>query len=77
MRNPWSAGVWEQYREDDGGDGLAVRSHHRTLAAAIRAAVRYARECMGPTGGARSWSGGVRAPDGTVTWYRRDGEVER
>lgn len=28
-----------------------------------------------PTGGALSWAGGVRAPDGAITWYDRHGEA--
>ena len=71
----FEAGVWEQYREEDGGDGLSVRSRHGRMDLAIKAATRYARESSEPTGGPLSWSGGVRGPDGRVVWYDRAGEV--
>ena len=65
---PYSAGIGEQR-----GDGLVVLSHHSRRDLAVRAAVRYARGRQSPTGGALSWCGGVRSPDGRVSWYRTDG----
>lgn len=59
----YSAGVWEQNR------GFVEWSRHRTPAAARKAAARYAKACRPSTGGALSWSGGVRGPSGVTTWF--------
>lgn len=71
MELPWSAGIWEQNL------GLVVWSRHATSEAAHRAAVLYAQRRRAMTGGALSWSGGVRGPDGTVRWYQGTGEEVR
>jgi hypothetical protein len=75
-RYPYEAGIWEQYLAET-GDGLSVRSRHATRAAAVRAAVRLSKGLTSTTGGALSWSGGVRGPDGRVTWYQSDGRTWR
>lgn len=65
----YQAGVWEQGREFVGW------SKHSTEELARSAAVKYARQQAMTSGGPLSWCGGVMAPDGTVTWYQRDGSV--
>ena len=69
----WAAGVWEQYAEDEGGDGFVEWSRHSTETLARAAALRYAGQRSPRTGGSLSWSGGVRAPGGHVQWVARDG----
>jgi hypothetical protein len=72
----WEAGVWDRNTED--ADGLRVKSRHTTKALALKQARRYAAQLYsdGPsTGGALSWSGGVRGPDGVTVWVRHDGEI--
>lgn len=61
----YEAGIWQQ------GVGFVAWSKHKTLDLAVRAARKYARGCTESTGGAHSWSGGVRAPTGEVTWHAR------
>jgi len=64
----YSAGVWEQ------GRGFVAWSRHATFEAAKKAAVKYAKSLKAATGGALSWSGGVRSADGTV-WFDRVGKI--
>lgn len=71
QRHNWEAGTWEQ--DDDGR--FVPWSCHCTEEAARRAAVRYARGIRQRAGGYLSWAGGVRAPDGSLAWYDRDGET--
>ncbi len=62
MAKKYEAGVWEQ------NTGFVPWSRHSTEAAAKSRARKYAAQRIAPTGGALSWSGGVRRPDGTVYW---------
>jgi hypothetical protein len=74
-RLPWAAGLWSQ--SDEGlhnPAGFSLRSRHGTRALAEAAARRYARSQTARTGGSRTWSGGVRDPEGNVEWFTRDGE---
>ena len=68
-RRLYAAGVWEQ-------SGYVVWSRHSTRLLAERAARRYARAANARTGGARSWAGGIQAPDGSITWIDRAGGVK-
>lgn len=70
---PFAAGVWGQQEEREDGVGLIVWSRHRTEAAARRAAIGYARRKGPSAGGALSWAGGHRGPDGATRWLRADG----
>ena len=72
----WTAGVWEQYVEACDGIGFVAWSTHSRQDLAERAARRYARAARAKTGGALSWSGGVRRPDGHVYWLGQ-GEERR
>ncbi len=72
----YEAGIWEQSQEEEDGIGLVVWSRHSRRDLAERAALRYARERTASTGGALTWCGGVRAPDGSVDWLDRNGEVQ-
>ncbi len=66
----YQAGVYEQ------NVGFVVWSRHSTETLARRAARRYARRnARIKTGGALTWAGGVRFPDGTERWYSGDGRV--
>lgn len=67
---PWAAGTWSQ------NTAFTSRSRHKTRKAAIKAAIRYARDQRAPTGGALTWAGGVRDPDDGVTWYDTSGRIE-
>lgn len=69
MSKQFEAGVWGQDRN------FVVWSHHATAELAQKAARKYARQQKAETGGPLSWSGGVRGPDGAVTWYREDGSI--
>lgn len=65
----FEAGIWEQSRN------FVAWSRHATFENAQKAARRYAKQQKQQVGGALSWSGGVRRPDGVVVWYRADGST--
>jgi len=70
-RKLYTSGVWEQYPCDQDGIGFVVRSRHTTAALARAAARRIAsllRRHWPDTGGAMTWCGGWRGPDGVVHW---------
>ena len=69
MNKQFEAGIWEQ------GRNFVAWSNHTTAELATKAALKYARQQAATAGGPLSWAGGVRGPDGVVTWYRRDGSI--
>ena len=71
VTHPFEAGVYE-YQD---GMGFVVWSRHSRRDLAVAAAVKYALRETGPTGGVMTGLGGVRVPDGSVTWYTRDGSL--
>lgn len=68
----YTAGIWSQFWAQRTGCGLVVKTHHFTLAAAERAARRYARQLEGPTISDLSWCGGICDGE-TVRWVDADG----
>lgn len=65
----YAAGIWEQ------GMGFVEWSRHATFALARSAAIKYAKRHKSATGGALSWSGGIKGPDGVVLYLDRNGRT--
>jgi hypothetical protein len=69
----YSAGVWCQFWAQRTGCGFVLKTHHFTLAAAERAARKYARQAETPTSVDLSRCGGICDGD-TVRWINGKGE---